>query len=454
MPRVWNRRGFLKSSLLLSAYGALRGSTVFGQSRGRVVVIGAGVSGLGAARELHRQGFTVTVLEARSRVGGRIWTDRSLGSPVDMGAAWIEGIDGNPVTALADEFGVAHSLSDDDKVVAYDVNGEAIDEDDLEEIGEEGEALFEAIEELGETLSEDISMEQAMRRIMDGEDLSAFDQRALDWIMSVVIEGDAAAPASRISLLGGEDGGFGGEDHLAYGGYEGVPLGLARELDVRLDHQARRVVHDNNGVRVETDRGSFGADYAVITLPLGVLQSGAVEFSPALPESKRQALQSLAMGTANKVVLSFPRTFWPEDPHFLGYLSNTRGEFSSFVNVQAFLDEPILASYLSGEYALATEQLSDEETVGRAMRVLRIMFGQGIPEPDGFRISRWRADPFSRGAYSYIVVGGEGRAYDVLSQPVNNRLFFAGEHTNGRYAATVHGAFLSGLREAGRIVAL
>jgi monoamine oxidase len=184
------------------------------------------------------------------------------------------------------------------------------------------------------------------------------------------------------------------------------------------------------------------------------MQAGTVKFSPALPESKRQALRSLAMGLANKVVLSFPRTFWPEAPHFLGYLSSTRGEFSSFVSLVPFLEKPILSSYLSGEFALEAEPWSDEETVARAMKVLRAMYGRSVPEPVGVSITRWGRDPFSRGAYSYVPVGGDEGAYDVLAEPVGNRVFFAGEATNGRLYASVHGAFLSGLREATRIAKL
>jgi monoamine oxidase len=429
MRHPWNRRRFLAATLLASAYApSRRPSAALARRNPRVLVIGAGVSGLGAARELGRQGFEVTVVEGRDRIGGRIWTDRSLGAPVDMGAGWIEEIDGNPVTELAKEYGAQHALSDDESWALHDVNGSIVSDSSADEIDEATEEIGEELEELAEELSEDISVEEGIRRIVAGEEMSAFDERALEWIISVVIEGSAAAPASRLSLR------------------EGV--------DVRLSHEVHRIAHDRNGVRVETSQGSFEADYAVVTLPLGVLRAGTVEFSPALPESKRQALQSLDMGLANKVVLSFPRAFWPQSTHYLGYISETRGEFSSFVNLFPFLRRPILVSYLSGDYALSIEPLSDEETAGRAMRVLRTMYGRSIPEPDAVRITRWGQDRFTMGAYSYVVVGGVARAYDVLAEPISNRLFFAGEGTNRLYPATVHGAFLSGVREANRIAKL
>lgn len=455
MRHPWNRRRFLAATLLASAYApSRRPSAALARRNPRVLVIGAGVSGLGAARELGRQGFEVTVVEGRDRIGGRIWTDRSLGAPVDMGAGWIEEIDGNPVTELAKEYGAQHALSDDESWALHDVNGSIVSDSSADEIDEATEEIGEELEELAEELSEDISVEEGIRRIVAGEEMSAFDERALEWIISVVIEGSAAAPASRLSLREGDDEGFDGEDHLVHGGYDAIAKGLATGVDVRLSHEVHRIAHDRNGVRVETSQGSFEADYAVVTLPLGVLRAGTVEFSPALPESKRQALQSLDMGLANKVVLSFPRAFWPQSTHYLGYISETRGEFSSFVNLFPFLRRPILVSYLSGDYALSIEPLSDEETAGRAMRVLRTMYGRSIPEPDAVRITRWGQDRFTMGAYSYVVVGGVARAYDVLAEPISNRLFFAGEGTNRLYPATVHGAFLSGVREANRIAKL
>lgn len=419
-------------------------------SRGRVLVIGAGIAGLAAARELRSRGFTVTVLEARDRVGGRVWTDRSLGVPVDMGAAWIEGIDRNPVTGLARQFGAVHGR-DDGTLVLWDFDGRACPEKEAETIESEAEDLASALEELSDNLDTDISVEEGIRRVLEGEPLTAYDRRVLDWIVSSEVEAEAAAPASELSLLAEEDDGFEGDDHLVYGGYDAIARGLAQGTDVRLGERVLRIAHDERGVEVETSGGRHTADQAVVTLPLGVLRAGTVEFFPTLPKSKQAAFGGLAMGTANKVVLSFPRAFWPPKPQYVCYMAETRGEFPVFLSLHAFTGAPVLVAYLSGHYAASLERLGDDEIAGRAQKALRTMLGSRVPEPTGVRITRWGSDPFSFGSYSFIPVGGSAASYDALAEPVGGRLFFAGEATNRRYPATVHGAFLSGVREAERI---
>jgi monoamine oxidase len=451
----WNRRHVLKTGLLASCYGVLRPhANAAPRRRSSVIVIGAGMAGLAAARELRERDFEVTVVEGRDRIGGRMWTDRSLGVPVDLGAAWIEEVDGNPTTELARKFGVPHALSDDESSLLYDVSGEKLSEAAVEEIMESAGELAEALEALSEELTIDISIEEGIRRVLEGERLSDFERRALNWFVASELEASAAAPASELSLLAEEDEGFAGDDHLVHGGYDRIAEGLARGTSVHFKQKVRRIDHGSRGVRLDTERDSFEADFAVVTLPLGVLRSGSVEFSPPLPDAKRAAIQGLKMGTANKVVLAFREAFWPREPHYFSYMSETAGEFPVFLNLVPFLDRPILSAYLAGHYALGMERQSDQKVAGEAMRILSALFGRSIAEPERVLVTRWSGDPFSRGSYSFIPVGGNGSSYDALAEPVGGRLFFAGEATHRRYPATVHGAYLSGLREASRIAGL
>lgn len=451
-----DRRTFLRSLPWLMAVLACdhaRAAPAAGRGgrRGRVLVLGAGICGLAAARELASRGFEVVVLEARDRVGGRLWTDESLGVPVDLGAAWIEGIRGNPITALADRHGVAHAFSDADSLLLWDADGRGLNRAEREEIRGESARLIAALEELTEELDTDISVAEGIRRVFEGERPFDFERRALDWFVAAEIEADAAAPASELSLLAEDDEEFPGDDHLLHGGYGRLAAALARGLDVRLRQEVRRVAYGRAGVRVEAAGGAFEADAAVVTLPLGVLRAGAVVFDPTLPSEKRAALQGLAMGLANKVVLAFPEVRWPRHVQYLGYLSSTPGEFPVLLSLTPFLGAPVLVAYVAGEFARELERRPDAEVVDGAVRILRTMLGPGLPAPTGARVTRWGADPFTRGAYSFLPVGGRGESRDVLAQPVGARLFFAGEATSRSYPGTVHGAYLSGLREAERI---
>lgn len=219
----------------------------------------------------------------------------------------------------------------------------------------------------------------------------------------------------------------------------------------------------------------FPADVVLCTLPLGVLklatapqsnQQNTVQFLPPLPDWKTSAIQRLGFGNLNKVVLCFEKIFWNPNANLFGHVGSTtasRGELFLFWNLYK---APVLLALVAGEAAAIMENVSDDVIVGRCIAVLKGIFGnQGVPQPKETVVTRWRADPWSRGSYSFVAVGSSGSDYDILASPVipggtntnpgpaqgPARVFFAGEHTIRNYPATVHGAFLSGLREASRI---
>lgn len=157
------------------------------------------------------------------------------------------------------------------------------------------------------------------------------------------------------------------------------------------------------------------------------------------------------MGTLNKLYLRFPRAFWPEEPHLLGYIAEQRGAWAEWLNIQRYLKTPVLLGFNAGSYARQLEQRSDEAIVASAMEALRAMFGARIPEPEATLMTRWSSDPLAGGSYSFLATGATPADYDVLAAPVANRLFFAGEATSRDYAATVHGALISG-RDAAELI--
>ncbi|XP_050521790.1 possible lysine-specific histone demethylase 1-like isoform X1 [Daktulosphaira vitifoliae] len=273
---------------------------------------------------------------------------------------------------------------------------------------------------------------------------------------------------------------------LMRNGYSCVPVALAEGLDIKLNTAVKHIHYGPNGVEVSTynPRSSNAAgqtykgDVVLCTLPLGVLKQSTnqkteslpntIKFSPPLPEWKVAAIQRLGFGNLNKVVLCFDRIFWDPNGNLFGHIGTTtssRGELFLFWNLYR---APVLLALVAGEAANVLEEATDDVITARCMLVLRGIFGTAnVPDPKETVVTRWRSDPWARGSYSFVAVGASGSDYDLLAAPVSatqsdnsdeppaldgsERIFFAGEHTIRNYPATVHGAFLSGLREGGRI---
>jgi len=450
--RPVRRRDFLRLSLLAAAGTAapLRARAL---GEPDVIVVGAGIAGLAAARELRARGQKVLVLEARTRLGGRIWTDRSLGAPVDLGASWIHGTRRNPVAELAETYTARTSETDFDSVALYDVDGSRVAADRVREIGEGFDALVERAVDGADDLSGDVSAGEALRRAVRGE-LDPWEARALGWAQAGLVA-SAAEDLERLSLAGMESGkDLGGKQVLFPGGYQQIVRGLAEGLDVQLNNPVRRIVVRAHSLRVETWRSSFQTQNVIVTVPLGVLKAEeGIEFDPALPAHKRDAIERLGVGVLDKVALRFAFPFWPEEAHFLGWMSENAGAWPHFLNLKRYGPDPILVGFAAGDFAREMEARSDEDVESEVLAALRAMFGSAVSAPSGMIVTRWGEDRWARGAYSHIPLGAEAGDRDVLAEPLfGGRVRFAGEATHRDHAATVHGAYLSGLREAAALV--
>lgn len=312
--------------------------------------------------------------------------------------------------------------------------------------------------------------------------LSSRDRQVLDWHFAN-LEFANATPLNNLSLKHwdqDDDFEFTGAHLTVRNGYSCVPVALAEGLEIRLNTAVKQIRHGSTGVEVlaantRSSGGliSFKADAVLSTLPLGVMKQAVqgnpnvpntVQFIPPLPDWKVSSIQRLGFGNLNKVVLCFDRIFWDPNANLFGHVGSTtasRGELFLFWNLYR---APVLLALVAGEAAAIMENVSDDVIVGRCLAVLKGIFGS-VPQPKETVVTRWRADPWSRGSYSYVATGASGSDYDILATPVTPpsvvpgssqpqslpRLFFAGEHTIRNYPATVHGALLSGLREAGRI---
>ena len=190
----------------------------------------------------------------------------------------------------------------------------------------------------------------------------------------------------------------------------------------------------------------------MVTVPLGVLKKGAIVFTPALPPAKQRAIDDLGMGVLNKTCLLFDDIFWPPDVDLIGYVGARPGRWAETVSLYPYTRQPILMMFNAGAYAVRTEAMADAEIVSEALAALVDIYGS-VPPPKDALVTRWRSDPWSYGSYSYVPVGSSFAQYAELAAPIDGRVFLAGEATHEEYPATVHGAFLSGVRAARRIAA-
>ncbi len=414
-----------------------------------VLVLGAGISGLAAARTLVDNGLSVIVLEARERVGGRMWTDHSLGLPLDLGASWIEGVKGNPIAKLAAQFGVETVVSDDTNGVVYDFDGRKMSDKEYAEMENMFDSIYSEIEFMQEDEDNDMPLQQAFDRVLKRWTLSADQLRKLQFVIQGNFALEYGADPDHLSLWEwDQDEEFGGVEVVMPNGYNQITDGLAQGLDIRLGVMVNSVSYDQNGVKVETSAGGFSASKSVVTFPLGVLKNNVVRFDPLLPPKKQKAIDRLEMGVLNKVYLKFPAVFWDEEEEAISYVGERAGEWCDWLNFVPYINKPVLMAFHGGAKGFAIEELSDAEIIAGAMKTLRVIYGDAIPEPVGYVITRWGKDPFAFGSYSHISPFASGKDYDTLAEPVGDVLYFAGEATNREYPSTVHGAYLSGVAAA------
>ena len=454
------RRDFLQSmivAIFLARFARPRLAHAVSES---VLVIGAGISGIAAARSLTDRGYQVTVLEARSEIGGRIRTDTSLGAAVDLGASYIHGTQGNPLVTLASNFGVSTYNTDADSDYYFNRRGKFISRKLVRQSERESENIYEKLLEIQAELERDRSVQsasaalvkQVIRRSPEIGPLIKFLLRS-----NLGIEYGTDLRDLSLWYLD-DDEEFAGPDLMLPQGYIQIVNGLAQGLDIQLGARVTSITHGGSGVTVETSIGTFQADRVIVCLPLGVLKRSEINFSPALSEEKTDALARLKMGVLDKVYLKFPHVFWQTRKEPVGYLGNVGAKFNlepaEYYALDRMTGLPLLFGFSAGSAALAQQTVDLSVVTNQIMSSFRKLYGSAVPDPVQVLRTNWASDPYSYGSYSYLAVNSEGEDYETLAEPESARLFFAGEATNREYPGTVHGAYLSGIREANRIANL
>lgn len=406
-----------------------------------VVVIGAGMAGVTAARTLTRAGLRVLVLEARQRLGGRIHTLRDVcDAPVEAGAELIHGDRAQTWPELR-EAGLTVRRN------SHALTATMID------LGDGSRWLphtlahpqtwhsFGVLRRLAVPQPRDMSA----REFLDRCGYRGRARRLAEMVFTAHLPGSL----DDIGLQGFlEDGVLEletSEDYRVNEGYDRLVEHIGQDLKVEFDFEVRTIERSPDGVVVRDAQMREHTARAVIsTLPAGVLQSGAVRFEPALPESKLVALRQVVMGPVLKLIMRFAEPFWPRR---LAAIYSS-GPVTLYWNVfyEAAHALPVLTAYCTGERAAVLSTMSEEEIVTRVTEDLRRQFPRHRPDLRAWRVVDWSADPHACGGYTFLRPGASG-ARARLAAPDTGRLFWAGSETaTDPIAATVAGAYTSGLR--------
>ena len=420
----------------------------------QVIVIGGGIAGLACARRLGEKGKQVLILEGRDRLGGRIHSVPLGGVKVDLGASWLQGQKRNPIFDLARQAGARLVPTDFDTLELYDVDGRELTDREHDVIDKVVEQTQEELLRAQKKASLNDSIEPVVKRALDRPGLSPTALRGVRWSLASEIAAEYAVDYRDLSLSQwDEDYEYGGADFQFAGGYSILVDYLAKEcarLGVQMQTNAavQSVDWSSPGIRVRTGQQEYGAERAVITLPLGVLKHGTVQFRGTMADDRRRAIERLGVGTLNKVAMVFGRRFWPEEAHYFGCLEEANETHMEFCNLEPVVGKPVLMAFFAGRAAVQMESMSDGDIQRAVLERLRRGLGRRVDAPLAMQVTRWAQDPFSRGAYAHVPPGATYDDYEALSEPIGDRVFFAGEATNARYPATVHGAYESGERAA------
>jgi monoamine oxidase len=392
------------------------------------VVIGAGAAGIAAARHLADLGLSVVVLEARGRIGGRAHTVRAGDLALDLGCGWLHSADENEWTRIALALGFAvDDLPPPWVRPAHAANFSAAEQKDY----------WAAVERFYDRLDAETDSDRPMSDCFE----PGGRWNAVLGAMVTYINGAEAGKMSLREYAVYHDSGI---NQRMERGYGALVEAYAAPLDIRRDCPVTLIDHSGARVRVVTPQGELFARAVIVAVPPGVIATEALRFSPALP-AKCGAAHALPLGVADKVFLKLDRPEdLPIDTRLFG--STTTIETGSYT-LRPF-GRPMIDGYFGGEFARTIEREGDGAFAAFAIEQIAAVLGNDMRKRlTPVAESAWARDPWSLGAYSYGNPGAE-KARAALAAPVNERLFFAGEHCSPRDFSTAHGAYRSGIAAA------
>jgi monoamine oxidase len=404
-------------------------SSKFSNGEVDIAVIGAGAAGIAAGRRLLEAGLTFILLEARSRVGGRAWTVEREGLPLDLGCGWLHSGDLNPWTKIAE------------------ATGFAVDRTPAPWTSHNRDLSLGA----GEYQEYRTALAAFYRRL--GADGAAPDHPASDFLESggrwneLINAVSTYANGAELDEISVQDVSRYDDDEVNWRvrqGYGTLIASYAKPLPVVTDCVVTEIDHSGAQLTINASRGQMSAKRVIVTLPTNVLASGSVRFTPDLPD-KLDAAAGLPLGLADKVWLALERPDdFPVETRLFGRTDRT-GTGAYHVRP---LGRPVIEAYFGGRLARRLEKEGEGASAAFAIEEISAQLGAGLKTRlQPLASTAWASDPFARGSYSHALPGRAG-ARAVLSQPIDDRLFFAGEACSAGSFSTAHGAYETGVAAA------
>jgi monoamine oxidase len=398
-----------------------------------LVIVGAGVAGIGAAKAARWLGLEHIVLEASHRIGGRAYTEYPVpGVPFDLGCHWLHSARRNPLTQLLAPFGMDVQKSWDWRSDFFR-DGRWLDG---AEAGNRERAAVDALARLGR----------------EGKDIALYDSYDHDneWapLLDYWASLNHSADPDQVSTMDAYDYEETGE-HQEWPVKQGLGALVSRfgaDVPVRLNTVVKSIDFSGKEVMVKTMSGDIRPSKVLLTVSTGILNAGDIEFTPALPGWKQDAIADVPLGNHNRICLTFDSEVLSD------YTRDTVTYFDDDDPPMNFAIRPFGFNYVvavtGGRFADWLERAGQQASIDYARERLVRMFGAEVGRKiSGSTVTAWRGEPWIRGAYSSVRPGSYG-ARALLSRAVDDRVFFAGEATSENFMCSAHGAYISGVRAA------
>ncbi|OTG81902.1 hypothetical protein B9T31_15215 [Acinetobacter sp. ANC 4558] len=422
-----------------------------------IYIIGAGISGLACAKKLKEFGKNVVVLEARSRIGGRI-DSRSFGSDgFDLGASWIHGIIDNPIWKITQKNGIETTVFNYDESEYFHSNGEKFSRQEVEEFQSyiktiekalshsNKRSAFDAVKDIISTLtySGEILPEEYLKELL----FSFFERLANDPFATNL----ELLPANYSNF----EGYFLGDEVIFKQGYVQVVNSISHDLNIKLKTTIQQIILEKDYVKiVDHHNNTYLASHLVLTVSAGVLKNNVIQFTPELPKEYTQAIKNIGFGSFNKVFfeLKKPLSFQfdaSENLNSIFYWSD--GICFNILDLSSIYQKPVYLMLFGGRQSDFIDQSSDDEVWMFILDSLAHKVNMLPRKAEKLIITRWGVDEYSYGSFSFPSLAYDSEMIKLFHEPIDNRIYFAGEHCSLNYTGTVHGAYLSGCEVAQKL---
>ncbi|CAI9720478.1 lysine-specific histone demethylase 1B-like [Octopus vulgaris] len=440
-----------------------------------VIVVGAGITGLAAARQLSNFGVKVTVLEAQNCLGGRVDEASNIGDMcLGQGTQIINNCVNNPICLMCMQADIDMKIIRDKYELIFE-NGQLALPESCRRLNFHFNAILDVIAEWRKdnALAKDTGLLSKFREAHDQFleqsqiEFSLDEEKILEYYLGHMELVSGCSVEDLSSMHWDQHEAFpqlGSSSIMLCQGLSELLCLLSKDLDIQYNVEVVKIDYSEADVMVHASSGAvFRANKVLVTVPLSVLQKDVIDFVPHLPVEKTKAIKSLGAGVIEMIVLQFKKNFWREkvkDVDVFGYIASDescRGLFSVFYDLskvqKSGKETHVLVTYIAGNGLKKVMGKSSEEIVQACMDVLSKLFPeQKIPEPEQYYTSHWQKESSNRMSYSYVPVGVDASVYTHIAQQLHDKIFFAGEATCRQFPQSLAGAYWSGLRETETIL--